>query len=126
VAAIKIDVEGAELDVLQGLERTVRQNQPYIFCEVLPVWDERTDIGRFRLGRQTTLRTMLHDLGYGIFRIYFDASVEPLDDFGVHGDLTMSNYVFVPREQLPAFRCLFAVGQATESTRIAGPADART
>ena len=33
---IKIDVEGAELRVLRGAERTLREHSPLIFCEVHP------------------------------------------------------------------------------------------
>jgi FkbM family methyltransferase len=107
VAIVKIDVEGAELDVMQGLERTLRRASPYVFCEVLPVFDPRSEMGRFRLRRQTALRTLVHDLGYAIFRMYFDTAIEPVDDFGLHADLTRANYVFVPRAQAPAFSRMF-------------------
>jgi hypothetical protein len=30
--------------------------------------------------------------------------VEELDDFGVHADMTHSNYVFVPRAEVSTFR----------------------
>jgi FkbM family methyltransferase len=97
IAAIKIDVEGGELDVIQGLERTLRRTEPHIFCEVLPVFDERSEMGRFRLRRQTTLRAVLGDLGYAIFRADADQTMRPVDDFGVHADMTLANYMFVPR-----------------------------
>jgi FkbM family methyltransferase len=104
VAVVKIDVEGGELDVVQGLERTLRRTSPYVFCEVLPVFDERSEMGSFRLRRQSALRELLHDLGYVIFRTYVDERVEELDDFGVHADMTHSNYVFVPRAEVSTFR----------------------
>jgi FkbM family methyltransferase len=119
VSVVKIDVEGGELDVVEGLRRTLRQNAPYVFCEVLPVWDEHSEMGRFRLERQTRLQAVLAELGYVIFRIYFDATVERLENFGIHADMTRSNYVFVPRAELAAFRRLF------EERRAATP-EART
>jgi FkbM family methyltransferase len=109
VSIVKIDVEGAELDVVEGLERTLRRTLPYIFCEVLPVFDERSDMGRFRLRRQTTLREVIHGLDYAIFRMYFDNTIEELEDFGIHADMTRSNYVFVPRREAAGFRRLFSV-----------------
>jgi len=108
IAAIKIDVEGGEFDVLQGLERTIRRTSPCVFCEVLPVFDEHTDTGRFRLRRQTALRDWLGDHGYTIFRCDSDATMQELDDFGVHADMTLANYVFVPGAELNTFRRQFA------------------
>jgi FkbM family methyltransferase len=107
VAVVKIDVEGGELDVVEGLQETLRRSAPYVFCEVLPVFDEHSEMGRFRLRRQTELQQLLGALGYQIFRIYVDNTVERLDDFGIHADMTRSNYVFVPRAETAAFRRLF-------------------
>jgi FkbM family methyltransferase len=112
VAVVKIDVEGGELDVLEGLRNTLTRTSPYVFCEVLPVFDPHSEMGRFRLERQTKLQALLDDLGYAIFRIYFDTTVEPLDEFGIHADMTRSNYVFVPRSELAAFRRLFETRSA--------------
>jgi FkbM family methyltransferase len=109
VAVVKIDVEGGELDVMEGLRGTLRRSSPYVFCEVLPVFDQHSDMGRFRLRRQTQLQALLAEAGYAIFRIYFDTTVEALDEFGIHADMTRSNYVFVPRAELAAFRGLFEV-----------------
>jgi FkbM family methyltransferase len=33
---VKIDVEGAELEVLAGMEQTIRRDRPTIFCEIGP------------------------------------------------------------------------------------------
>jgi FkbM family methyltransferase len=116
VSVVKIDVEGGELDVVEGLQRTLRRYAPYIFCEVLPVFDEQTDMGRFRLERQTALQAMLHDLGYVIFRIHVDDTVEQVDEFGIHRDMTRSNYVFVPRAELGTFRRIFERNQEATAT----------
>jgi FkbM family methyltransferase len=107
VSVVKIDVEGGELDVLEGLRRTLGRSTPIVFCEVLPVFDEQSEMGRFRLKRQTELRRLLGNLGYGVFRMYFDTTVEPLDDFDIHADMTRSNYVFVPRAETASFQRLF-------------------
>jgi FkbM family methyltransferase len=35
---VKIDVEGGELDVLKGAERTLRRHRPLVYCEVYERW----------------------------------------------------------------------------------------
>jgi len=113
VAAIKVDVEGGELDVLRGLQKTIGRFDPFVFCEVLPVFDERTDMGRFRVRRQAEMLRLLDDLRYSIFRIYVDEAVEELSDFGgVHSDMTLANYVFVPNGRLDWFRRAFRAAGA--------------
>jgi len=110
VAAIKIDVEGGELDVLRGLRRTLARSAPIVFCEVLPVFDPATEMGAFRLKRQTEMLRALDSAGYGIFRIYVDDQIEEVPDFGgVHADMTLANYIFVPRARADAFRRDFDV-----------------
>jgi len=108
VAIVKIDVEGGELDVLEGLTRTLSRSNPLIFCEVLPIFDEQSELGRFRAPRQAQLSGLLQELGYVIFRIHVDETIEQLPDFGgPHSDMTLSNYIFVPRAEVPAFRRTF-------------------
>ena len=38
IAVIKVDVEGAELDVLRGFTHTLQTQQPFVMCEILPVY----------------------------------------------------------------------------------------
>jgi len=99
ISTIKIDVEGAERDVLIGLTRTVDSHRPFIICEVLPVYDVATDNGRFRLTRQKEIEAFLRERRYSIHRIGADAGLTKLTEFGVHGDLSSCNYVFVPAER---------------------------
>src|SRR5262249_13053084 len=110
VAAIKIDVEGGELDVLRGLRRTLARSSPIVFCEVLPVFDAGTEMGAFRLKRQTEMLRALDSFGYAIFRVYVDDQIEEVSDFGgVHADMTLANYILVPRPRVDAFRRDFDV-----------------
>jgi FkbM family methyltransferase len=112
VAVMKIDVEGGELDVMEGFDRTLRHSRPYIFCEVLPVFDPQSDVGRFRLERQAALLALLRDLGYTVFRLYVDDTVEEMADFGIHSDMTLANYVFAPDAEVADFRQRFHVSAA--------------
>ena len=55
---VKIDVEGAELEVLQGMERVLRQWGPTLIIEV----DDETAAGCEE--KLTLYRSFLHDIGY--------------------------------------------------------------
>jgi FkbM family methyltransferase len=107
VAVVKIDVEGGELEVLRGLQRTLRDSQPIVICEVLPVFDATADVGRLRLRRQSELRDLLQAHGYRIFRMHLDESISDIDDFGIHADLALTNYLFVPMRDVDAFLTRF-------------------
>ena len=75
VAVLKVDVEGAELEALNGAHGVLAEWRPFILCEVLPVYDEAGPQGRFRKLRQMRLE-----------------SIE------THGKLEWSDYLFYPKE----------------------------
>jgi hypothetical protein len=97
VGCIKIQAEGAELDVLRGLRRTVEREAPYIVCEVLPVHDPATPSGALRLSRQRQLQSLIAALGYRVYRASA-GSLHPIDDIGIHDDVALSNHVFAPTD----------------------------
>ncbi len=98
LAVVKIDTEGAELEVLTGLAKTIGRFRPFIVCEILPVVDERTPAGRTRLARQLEVQRLLAEWQYDMFRLHADTRLEPVDAIGVHNDLALTNYLFVPCE----------------------------
>lgn len=96
VGVVKIDVEGAELEVLTGLKETLRGSMPIVTCEILPIYDMALEIGSFRLKRHGQINTLMKSLGYECFRMRHDAWLEPAPEVQVHGDLELSDYVFLP------------------------------
>jgi FkbM family methyltransferase len=82
---VKIDVEGAELQVLAGAERTLAEHRPTIICEV-----EQRHTSRY--GRDATeVLVWLASHGYRATR-YADGELEPVSG-PVDGT---NNYVFRP------------------------------
>lgn len=67
VALVKIDVEGAELLVLQGAEDLLSEGDPMIICEVLRA-DGQADLEQID-ARNRTLKTLLEKHGYQVYEI---------------------------------------------------------
>lgn len=99
ISIIKIDVEGGELEVIQGLKKTIKNFSPFIICEILPVYDEETKVGSFRKERQEQVVKILREQGYEMYRISADGKLSYLECIEVHSDLSKSNYLFVPKPE---------------------------
>ena len=103
---LKIDVEGAELEVLQSLETTIKLATPFILMEILPVYNNENT---YRIKRQEKIELLLSQLNYTIYRIikFKDSNksidFNKLETIGIHDDLNMCDYIFVPNSKLTAF-----------------------
>jgi FkbM family methyltransferase len=101
MAMIKIDVEGAELEVLTGLKSTIIKNQPVILVEILPAYvKDLTD----RVIRQNKIGQLVKELSYDILRIHKSHSkrnverLEKLPEFDIHGNMEYTDYALVPSD----------------------------
>lgn len=99
IGIVKIDVEGAELEVLNGIKSVLESDRPYVLIEVLPVYSEDNT---FRLERQKKIENILSDCNYKIYRINKKGDmfekITSLETIGIHSDLQMCEYVFTPEE----------------------------
>lgn len=99
VAVVKIDVEGGELFVIEGLMPLLERTRPFLVVELLPARDDE------RRARQERLEAHLERLNYAIFRMQSDKSgqltgIHRIDEFGLHDDLALCDYVFAPAEEI--------------------------
>jgi len=97
IAVVKIDVEGGELFVIEGLLPVLQRSRPYVVAEVLPGSNEE------RMERQEAIERHLSQLNYRLYRIRrtSDERFEgflPIDTIGTHKDLESCDYVFAPVE----------------------------
>ncbi len=99
IAAIKIDVEEAEVFVVRGLLQTLQRYRPYVYCEILDVKDDAD-----RKARKDEICEHFQKLDYLIFGVSLDNSelqqVQDINDVGVHYS---PEYIFCPAEQRDAF-----------------------
>jgi FkbM family methyltransferase len=110
IALVKIDTEGSELDVLRGMEMTVRRAQPWILCEVLHR-DEQAEPGPYR-ERCAALMRLVSELGYRVHRaVHDDRRIVTLEDVSEFPDQVWSeeshrlcDYLFVPASDFDGSR----------------------
>jgi len=67
ISFVKIDVEGGELEVLQGMKQSIISHNPLIVCEVLDSYDE--SVFEFTQIRATQLSDFLHSVNYRIIQL---------------------------------------------------------
>lgn len=97
IGIIKIDVEGAELDVIESMQEIIQRDFPALIIEILPVYKDNQRIER--RGRQDRLESLMRSWGYSFYRIQ-DKSAEQInyqlvENIGVHDELEWSDYVLI-------------------------------
>ena len=107
IACVNIDVEGAELEVMEGLEATFRSHTPFLVFEVLNhylvVTQEELDDAtkQFRNARIKRMEALLRRCGYDIFNVLPDETLREVEEIIpiVSGDLRITNYIAVHRDR---------------------------
>ncbi len=111
IAVIKVDVEGAELEVLDGLYGSIEKFRPIIFFEVLSNFLRVTgqslnpDLVQFRDQRTGALESLVREAGYSIFnvlpgrRLVEVSKIEP----GTSSDGSVCDYVAVHSTDIEDF-----------------------
>lgn len=106
ISIIKVDVEGAELEVIKSLRSTIARYHPYILCEILPIYDENTSNGSFRKSRQNSLEKIINDENYILCRVHHRGDVMKIRSIETHSDLSLCDYLFIHEsEEVNASKC---------------------
>lgn len=106
---IKIDVEGAELEVVKGLQHTLIKYKPVIIMEILPVYNVDRPNGKMRKERQDQLLNIIADLDYTLFLIKEDeVKLKRLNEIPIHGNMGTTNYLLIPKGEEEQFHSMIS------------------
>jgi len=108
IGILKIDVEGAELEVLQALYKKIDLDRPVILMEVLSAYSTENFV---RIERQKEILNILNKLNYDLFRIIeFKEigvkTIQKINDFDPEFDKNQANYLVVPSENTSVINAL--------------------
>ena len=111
IALIKIDVEGAELEVIRGLTKVIGSYRPFLLFEVLhhylALTKEQLDREtiQFREARVREMEGIIRDNSYQIYQIDGNISVNKIEKIEpkVVDDLSSTDFIAVPNECESAF-----------------------
>lgn len=108
IGILKIDVEGAEKEVLESFENRIRHDRPLIQIEILPAY---TDDNTERLERQNSIETFIRNIDYTILRVHKSEnsdfkSLEEITTIGVHSNLDWCEYILIPNSEKAKFKQL--------------------
>lgn len=110
---IKIDVEGAELQVIKGMKHFIEINRPIIVCEVLHS-SNNSNLDKDKI-RNDRLQLLLTELNYSISRVIHNNAnikLQMVDGFdnliwNPNKSIEMCDYFFFPSEILEKVKSSF-------------------
>jgi FkbM family methyltransferase len=107
ISLIKIDVEGAELEVLQGMSSTIEKLRPSILCEVL-FTDKKADLS-FMKTRNKILLSLLTTWNYSAYQLVKNRNSTDVQkcrkisyfssEYWSLKNMNLCDYLFIPTEQ---------------------------
>lgn len=110
VAVVKIDVEGAELEVINSLSLLIGKDRPVIILEILP----NKDGSALKASRDEKMADALEELKYSFYRIIKTprdtyAGVSRVNDIGGYSDPMLKDHVVVPNEKVNDFEKVLTI-----------------
>lgn len=105
ISVLKVDVEGAELEVIRCFEEKIKEDQPYVLIEILPAY---SSANKERIDRQVEIQRILRGLEYTFYRILKLNNklkgFEKIEEIEVHSDINLCDYLCLPKNNEVNFR----------------------
>jgi FkbM family methyltransferase len=95
---IKIDIEGAEYFALKGMEKTIKQFQPVILIEIVPIF-----LKSFDIDPQVFQKFITDSLGYTIYKYDGKTKKMSLQESLIEED---RNYMLIPTANIMSYKHL--------------------
>jgi FkbM family methyltransferase len=112
IAAIKIDVEEAEIFVLNGLKQTIARYRPYIYCEILYIRDDPV-----RRQRATEIYNLVRSMNYVVLGVQTrTGALDVINDITEINTNYGQEYIFCPEELQEKFRESIASAIASQGS----------
>ncbi len=101
ISTIKIDVEGTELEVLEGLRETIKKFKPTFYCEI---WtpDSASSAYQQRMTRLEALFKLLNEYGYVIFGASQDGALNEIKNIGAISGHFRTEYMLAHKNDAAA------------------------
>ncbi len=90
ISFVKIDVEGAELEVVEGMKQSIKKYRPVIVCEILDSYSDT--VLEFTQKRATQLVELLKSLNYSIIQLITDSKTNKLKSFKIIEEVTIKQW----------------------------------
>jgi len=98
---IKIDTEGSELEVLNGIHEILRSKRPFVIVEILaPCPDFSESVNNYRLKRREDIFQLMHQLNYQVYAISEDGRLLKMGSSRPYLKKYSNDYLMVPKEQI--------------------------
>ncbi|MCB2074243.1 MAG: FkbM family methyltransferase [Novosphingobium sp.] len=109
ISIVKIDVEGGEASVIEGIRTFLAHQRPFVLTEILPAYSADNVA---RVTRQQTVESILAQHDYAMFRIRCDErerflELVPIEEIGIQTDLANIDYLMAPAEDVPRLTAQF-------------------
>ncbi len=105
ISVLKIDVEGAELEVIRSFKKNIIKSETILLVEILPAYHDNNIL---RIERQHKIQQILLDLNYSMFRVIKKNDLlvgfEEVPKIEIHSDLDLCDYVMLPKTKVDKFK----------------------
>lgn len=110
IAAIKIDVEEAEIYVLKGLKQTIARYRPYVYCEILYFRDDPE-----RRQRATEIYNLVRSMNYVVLGVQTETrALQAINDVSEINANYEQEFIFCPEELEAIFRENIVSGKSSQ------------